>query len=96
MHEVLVNSLGGLNLARKSVVRLTDCPDMTLAVYRGRKPTEQQQGMSLIHGNISLPFSFKVLLKFAPHHMYYYLKNYSLMQSSVSDGDNLRIISHIS
>ena len=37
MHEVLVNHLGGLSLPRKSVVRLTDRPDMTLDVYRGRK-----------------------------------------------------------
>ena len=44
MHEVLVNRLGGLNLPRKSVVRLTDRPDMTLDVYRGRKTTIQQQG----------------------------------------------------
>ena len=29
MHEVLVNRLGGLSLPRKSVVRLTDRPDMT-------------------------------------------------------------------
>ena len=36
MHEVLVNRLGGLSLPRKSVVRLIDCPDMTLDVYRGR------------------------------------------------------------
>ena len=36
MHEVLVNRLGGLSLPRKSVVRLTDRPDMTLDVYRGR------------------------------------------------------------
>ena len=28
--------------ARKSVVRLTDRPDMTLDVYRGRKTTMQQ------------------------------------------------------
>ena len=39
MHEVLVNRLGGLSLPRKSVVRLTDRPDMTLDVYRGRKTT---------------------------------------------------------
>ena len=32
MHEVLVNRLGGLSLPRKSVVRLTDRPDMTLDV----------------------------------------------------------------
>ena len=36
MHEVLANCLGGLSLPRKSVVRLTDHPDMTLDVYRGR------------------------------------------------------------
>ena len=43
MHEVLVNRLGGLSLPRKSVVRLTDRPDMTLDVYPGRKTTMQQQ-----------------------------------------------------
>ena len=43
VHEVLVNRLGGLSLPRKSVLRLTDCPDMTLDVYRGRKKTIQQQ-----------------------------------------------------
>ena len=42
MHEVLVNRLGGLSLPRKSVVRLTDRPDMTFDVYRGRKTTTQQ------------------------------------------------------
>ena len=41
VHEVLVNRLGGLSLPRKSVVRLTDRPDMTLDVYRGRKTTIQ-------------------------------------------------------
>ena len=43
MHEVLVNRLGGLSLPRKSVVRLTDRPDMTLDVYRGRKTTKQSK-----------------------------------------------------
>ena len=42
VHEVLVNRLGGLSLPRTSVVRLTDRPDMTLDVYRGRKTTMQQ------------------------------------------------------
>ena len=46
MHEVLVNRLGGLSLPRKSVVRLTDRPDMTVDVYRGRKTTMQQQQQS--------------------------------------------------
>ena len=52
MHEVLVNRLGGLSLPRKSVVRLTDRPDMTLDVYRGRKTTMQQQQQFI--GNIFL------------------------------------------
>ena len=39
VHEVLVNRLGGLSLPRKSVVRLTDHPDMTLDVYCGHKTT---------------------------------------------------------
>ena len=43
VHEVLVNRLGGLSLPRKSVVRLTDRPDMTLDVYRGRKTTNQHK-----------------------------------------------------
>ena len=43
MHEVLVNRLEVRSLARKSAVRLTDRPDMTLDVYRGRKTTIQQQ-----------------------------------------------------
>ena len=42
MHEVLVNRLGGLSLPRKSVVRLTDRPDMTSDVYHGRKRTTQR------------------------------------------------------
>ena len=40
MYEVLVNRLGGLSLPRKSVVRLTDCSDTTINVYRQVK---QQQ-----------------------------------------------------
>ena len=52
VHEVLVNRLGGLSLPRKSVVRFTDRPNMTLDVYRGRKTTMQQ-----IHRK-KLPFSF--------------------------------------
>ena len=41
VHEVLVNRLRGLSLPRirLTVVRLTDRPDMTLDVYRGRKTT---------------------------------------------------------
>ena len=53
MHEVLVNSLGGLSLPRKSVVRLTDRPDMTLDAYCGRKTTMQQQQQNNLPGNTS-------------------------------------------
>ena len=49
MHEVLVNRLGGLSLPRKSVVRFTDRPDMTLDVYRGRKTTIQQEQQQQQH-----------------------------------------------
>ena len=48
MHKVLINRLGGLSLPRKSVVRLTDHPDMTLDVYRGRKTTMQQQEVTKV------------------------------------------------
>ena len=53
VHEVLVNRLGGLSLPRKSVVRLTDRPDMTLDVYRGRKTTmQQQQQLNYLESNV--------------------------------------------
>ena len=42
--------LGCLSLPRKSVVRLTDRPDMTLDVYRGRKTTTQQQHKQYMDG----------------------------------------------
>ena len=51
MHEQLVNRLGDLSLPRKSVVRLTDRPAMTLDVYRGRKTTMQQQQMNLCNNS---------------------------------------------
>ena len=42
MNEVLIKRLGGLSLPRKSVVRLTDCPDMTIDVNSGLKTTTTQ------------------------------------------------------
>ena len=54
MHEVLVNCLGGLSLPRKSVVRLTDRPDMTLDVYRGRKRTIQKKKIPYGGGAMAL------------------------------------------
>ena len=59
MHEVLVNRLGGLSLPRKSVVRLTDRPDMTLDVYRGRKTTMQQQQQPYFFGYKTEFYSFQ-------------------------------------
>ena len=56
MHEVLVNRLGGLSLPRKSVVRLTDRPDMTLDVYRGRKTTIQQNHFKVILRKLNTGF----------------------------------------
>ena len=39
MYKVLINRLGGLSPSMISVVRLTDRPDMTIAVYLGHKTT---------------------------------------------------------
>ena len=55
MHEVLVNRLGGLSLPRKSVVRLTDRPDMTLDVYRGRKTTIQIHEAGVLPCHFCMP-----------------------------------------
>ena len=38
-------------MPRKCVVRLTDRPDMTLDIYRGRKTTMQQQQKKKIHAS---------------------------------------------
>ena len=66
MHEVLVNRLGGLSLPRKSVVRLTDRPDMTLDVYHGRKSTMQQQQQCYISKTMGESFcmitDFRILI----------------------------------
>ena len=42
----MVNCLGGLSLPRNSVVRLTDSPDMTSAVYVDIMQQQQQPGTS--------------------------------------------------
>ena len=55
MHEVLVNRLGGLSLPRKSVVRLTDRPDMTSDVYRGRKQQYNQQKSEMTTNELNDP-----------------------------------------
>ena len=57
VHKVLVNRVEGLSLPRKSVVRLTDYPDMTLDVYCGRKTTMQQQQPQNFNTDLSYTFS---------------------------------------
>ena len=42
VHLVLVNHLG-LSLPRNSVIRSADHPNVTIAIYCGRKETTQQQ-----------------------------------------------------
>ena len=51
------------------MVRLTDRPDMTLDVYRGRKTTMQQQYYSLTHDrtNLSVGMVVVVVLLFYVH-----------------------------
>ena len=61
MQEVLVNRLGGLSLPKKSVVRLTDRPDMTIDVYCGRKTTIQQQQYIFRH-----PFDCQIIYLINP------------------------------
>ena len=65
MHEVLVNRLGGVSLPRKSVVRLTDRPDMTLDVYRGRKTKHNNNNNNVIaksgKGHNSINISLNLL-----------------------------------
>ena len=56
MHEVLDNHLGGLSLPRKSVVSLTDRPDMTLDVYHGLK---QQHNNSALDNRLGCTVNSK-------------------------------------
>ena len=65
MHEVLVNRLGGLSLPRKSVVRLTDRPDMTSTVYFGRKTTQlnNQTQLGQLYVNIFICCTASKIIK---------------------------------
>ena len=86
MHEVLVNHLGGLSLARKSVVMLTDRPDMTLDVYRGRKTTIQQQQLikceEFLHGKSSLFKNVRTLGLLCTRRLNIMLTNYFLLSGN--------------
>ena len=61
VHKALVNSLGVLSLLRKSVVRLTDCPDMTLNVYRGCKTTTITLSSFLFNRNLNQSANFSYM-----------------------------------
>ena len=73
MHEVLVNRLGGLSLPRKSVVRLTDRPDMTLDVYRGRKTTIQLNTTLLVLMSFNIVLFYDRLFVFLAHSVCFYV-----------------------
>ena len=75
VHEVLVNRLGGLSLPRKNVVRLTDRPDMTLDVYRGRETTIQQQ-----HVQIRSTIRFKTCNSWFKHLLFH---NFTIIHSNI-------------
>ena len=52
VHEVLVNRLGGLSLPRKSVVRLTDRPDMFTVDVKTTIPQQQQRNCSVLYCHV--------------------------------------------
>ena len=79
MHEVLVNRLGGLSLPRKSVLRLTDRPNMTLDVYRGRKTTIQQQQQQLTLQRQSVTLSTLLVLAWSSKSLSFYVKVFQVM-----------------
>ena len=89
MHEVLVNRLGGLSLPRKSVVRLTDRPDMTVDVYRGRKTTIQSKYREL-HDFF---FFFFFLLIFLFIYFFYVFCLSLLLQCKFANSTLLSILS---
>ena len=65
VHEVLVIRLGGLSLPRKSVVRLTDRPDMTLDVYVDVKQQYNKYNNNVYsHTNINIQLKNNGYIKF--------------------------------
>ena len=82
MHEVLVNRLGGLSLPRKSVVRLTDRPDMTLDVYCGRKTTIQQNQIITFSTIFGTPIKYEIVLKFVLFQRKYHLNFFLTVSNS--------------
>ena len=66
MHLVLVNHSENLSLPRSSVVRLTDCPDMTIAVYHSLEATKQH--FSYRHTMYTIPLIVSAFDN-GPYHM---------------------------
>ena len=60
VHEILVDRLGGLSLPRKSVVNLTNRPDLTIDVYHERQTTTQQ----LLFTDLPLDFTAQHIFNF--------------------------------
>ena len=87
VHKVLVNRLGGLSLPRKSVVRLTDRPDMTLDVYRGRKTTIQRSFCKHCHYTKLDAMALKVT-------QHYRLTRLPLLHNKILDEAVLNSTSH--
>ena len=88
MHEILVNRLGGLSLPRKSVVKLTDRPDMTLDVYHGRKTTTQHNN-NTIKGE-PIPVGEVILQFFLDNFMPLFRLRIFQMQLQLSVGTRMR------
>ena len=64
VHEALVNHFGGLSLPRKSVIRLTDRPDMTSAVYVDVKQQHNNNNnKALVELAKSIPVLFNIVFR---------------------------------
>ena len=68
MHEVLVNRLRGLRLPSKSVVRLTDLPDITLDVLNVDVKQHNGRGRKLQHNDNKSEY-YKLVESISRHKM---------------------------
>ena len=86
MHKVLVNRLGGLSLARTSVVRLTDHPDMTLE-QMFTVDVKQQHNNNLVNGytnrgnNSTILVSFQLGTTLSPRSKFFPLTGFKINSS---------------
>ena len=70
MHLVLVKCLGDLILPRESVGRLTDRPDMTIAVLKQQHTTLKGALYKGISGLLTATFLRLLELKYSADHLY--------------------------